>query len=106
VARGATPDGFWRSLVRYCPAVGYVALGSLALNYVRTRLQVRAALDGLLYRHRFLVVDFEGVRSISEAASHELFLEVPRRTTTFVEPINLEPAVSQIISRTIRFGDR
>ncbi len=85
--------------------LAYVALSLLGLSEVRTRQQVRAALRGLADRHRFLVVDFEGVHSISEAASRELFLKVPQNSGMFVQPINLEPMVARRVLSIVRLGD-
>lgn len=105
VARGVLPRGFWSALVQDCPNLAYVALAGLALTDLRTRQQVQTVLRGLTSHRYFLVVDFGGVRSISESASHELFIRVPRRDCMMVEPINLEPAVARTISHVLRFGD-
>jgi hypothetical protein len=92
-------------LAEACPSFVYVALSRLGFNELRTRQQVRAALRGVHYCRRFLVVDFEGVHAISEAASHELFHKVPRYTGLLVEPINLEPPVARTVWHVIRFGE-
>jgi|GEM_PF-1900220 len=105
VARAASLSGFWRALVEDCPNLAYVSVGGLALTDLRTQQQVRTLLRGLVSHRLFLVVDFAGVRSISEAASRELFLNVPRRDTIWVEPINLEPAVGRTIVRVVRLDD-
>lgn len=74
---------------------------------LRTRQQVRAALRGLSKdSHDFLVVDFEGVRSISHSAATELFVEVPQHGILHVEAINMEASVAQTVSRVIRFEHR
>ena len=105
VARGALAGGLWRGLAEECPRLAYVALSRLALTDLRTRQQVRAALRGLDYHRQFLVVDFEGVHSISPAAAQELFLKVPREMFLFVEPINMDPVIARIVWHVIRFGD-
>jgi hypothetical protein len=106
-ARGALPAGFWRALVESYPKLAYVALGSLALTDLRTRQQVRAALRGLpKHSHDFLVVDFEGVRSISHSAATALFVEVPQRRIVYIEAINMEASVARTVSRVIRFEQR
>jgi hypothetical protein len=103
-ARGALPGGFWRALVESYPKFAYVALGGLALTDLRTRQQVRTALRGLPGRPRlFLVVDFEGVQSISQSAAKELFVEVPPDGIMYVEAINMEASVARTVSRVVRF---
>ena len=106
VARGARRDGFWFALVADCPRIVYVALSRLGLNEVRTRRQIQTALHGLLDDPmRYLVVDFEGVHALSDAAASELLLRVPREFSVRVEPINLEPLVARTVWRVLRFGD-
>jgi hypothetical protein len=105
VARGGAPGGLWSELAKDCPRLAYVALSRLALTDLRTRQQVRAALRGLDYDRHYLVVDFEGVHSISQAAAQELFLKVPRYMLMLVEPINMEPVVARIVWHVIRLGD-
>src|ERR1700716_3258193 len=73
-ARGARAGGFWKVLVDAYPQLVYVALRGLGLTELRTRQQIQAALRGVMDHQLFLVVDFEGVHSISEAAARELFL--------------------------------
>jgi hypothetical protein len=102
VARGAVPGSFWKALVEDCPHVAYVALSGPALAQLRTRGQVCTALRNLSRDRLFLIVDFEGVQSISPAASHELFVRVPRSEAILVEPINLDPAIAQTISHVLR----
>jgi hypothetical protein len=104
IARGAVPRGFWREVVEDYPKLAYVALSRLALTDLRTRQQVRTALRGLAYGQRFLVVGFEGVHSISQAASHELFINAAQRSGMFIEPINLEPGVARTVWRLARLG--
>ena len=103
LARGAHFRGFWKVLVDAYPELVYVALRGLGLTEVRTRQQIRGALRGAMDYRRFLIVDFEGVRFISEAASRELFLTAPRRWGLLVEAINLESRVAQAIGH-VRFG--
>ncbi len=106
-ARGALPAGFWRALAESYPKLAYLALGSLALADLRTRQQVRAALRGLPKRsYEFLVVDFEGVRSISHSAATELFVEVPPHGIMYVEAINMEASLARTVARVIRFEQR
>ncbi len=106
-ARGALPAGFWRALVKSYPKLAYVAFASLALTDLRTRQQVRSALRGLYnYSHDFLVVDFEGVRSISHSAATELFVEAPQHGILYIEAINMEPSIARTVSRVIRFEQR
>jgi hypothetical protein len=106
-ARGALPLGFWRALVESQPKLGYLALSSIGLTDLRTRQQVRAALRGLPERHHdFLVVDFEGVQSISPSAGKELFVGVPRHGILYVEAINMDASLARIVSRVIRFEQR
>jgi hypothetical protein len=102
VARGAVPGSFWKALAKDCPRLAYVSLSGLALTKLRTRGQVRTALRNLCRDRPFLIVDFEGVHSISESASHELFVRVPRSEAILVEPINLNPAIAKTISHVLR----
>ena len=101
VARGAAPGSFWKALIEDCPRLAYVALSGLALTQLRTREQVCTVLRHLSYRRPFLIVDFQGVHSISESACHELFVRVPRSQAILVEPINLDPAIARTISRVL-----
>jgi hypothetical protein len=103
-AREAFAGGFWSALMQNCPHLAYVAFSRLALTELRTRQQLRAALRGVVYRAGFLVLDFEGVNSISRAAAHELLFRVPQVVGTFVAPINLEPAVARTVQQVLRFG--
>jgi hypothetical protein len=106
IARGALPKGFWSALVEDYPDVVYVALHRLGLTEVRTRQQLRTALHGLLDNpKRYLIVDFEGVRALSDAAACELLFKIRREFYARVEPINLEPAVARTVWRVLRFGD-
>ena len=106
IARGALPAGFWSALVEDFPDVVYVALHRLGLTEVRTRQQLRTALHGLLGNpKRYLIVDFEGVRALSDAAACELLFKIRREFYVRVEPINLEPAVARTVWRVLRFGD-
>lgn len=100
--RGAGSKGFWRSLIRAYPELGYVALRGLGLMKLRSRQQIRAELRGMIGRPRYLVVDFERVNSISEAVAHELFREIPSYWGMQVEAINAEPRVAQTIQYVIR----
>ncbi len=102
VARGAVPGSFWKALVKDCPRLAYVALSGLALTQLRTRGQVCTVLRHLSCDRPFLIVDFQGVHSISEAASHELFVRVPRSEAILVEPINLDPAIAKTIFHVLR----
>jgi hypothetical protein len=104
VARGADPASFWKALVKDCPRLAYVALSGLGFSQLRTRGQVRMALRHLSYGRPFLIVDFQGVHSISESASDELFVKVPRTEAILVEPINLDPAIARTISHVLRCG--
>ncbi len=84
----------------------YVALNRLGLIEVRTRQQLRTALYSLLdHPKRYLIVDFEGVGALSDAAGSELLLKIPREFSVRVEPINLEPTVARTVWRVLRFGD-
>jgi hypothetical protein len=51
---------------------------------------------GLSYEKHFLLVDFEGVQSISPAAAKLIS----------IEPINLEPAVARTLWHARHLGDR
>jgi hypothetical protein len=103
-ARGAAPRGFWRALVEDYPKLAYVALRGLGLTELRTRQRIRAELRGMIGRPRYLVVDFEGVDTISEAVARELFLEVPAYWGMQVEAINADPRVAQTIQYIVRVG--
>jgi len=105
VARGVRPETFWRMLADTCSSLAYVALRGLCLTDLRTRHQVRTLVRGLDFFQRFLVVDFEGVHSISRAAALELFLKTPWRMHISVEPINMELSVARAVWLVIRFGD-
>jgi hypothetical protein len=50
---------------------------------------------------RFLIVDFEGVQSISDAAARELFIRLPLYWGMRVEAINAEPRVAQTIRHVV-----
>jgi hypothetical protein len=80
-----------------------VAFSNLDLPHLRTRQQVRTAVLGTFGKN-FLVVDFEGVHSISNAAAHELFLKLPNYAAISVQPINLEPLVAQAIRHARLIG--
>ncbi len=89
------------------PKLAYLALLSLGLSDLRTRQQVRTAVRGLPdHPHHFLIVDFEGVRSISQSAVKELFVEVPLRGLLWVEAINMEASVARTVWRVVRFEER
>ncbi len=103
-ARETFAGWFWSALMRDCPNIAYVALSRLPLTGLRTRQQLRAALRGVVHRQDFLIVDFEGMSSISRAAAHELLFRLPQDGAIFVEPINLEPAVARIVWQVVRFG--
>ena len=106
-ARGAVHGGFWRALVASYPKLAYLALVSLGLTDLRTRQQVRSAMRGLPeHPHHFLIVDFEGVRSISRSAVKELFVEIPLHGLLYVEAINMEASVAQTVWRVVRFEER
>jgi hypothetical protein len=106
-ARGEVHGGFWRALVASFPKLAYLALISLGLTDLRTRQQVRTALRGLPeHPHHFLIVDFEGVRSISQSAIKELFFELPLRGMLYVEAINMEASVARTVWRVVRFEER
>jgi anti-anti-sigma regulatory factor len=93
-------------LVDAYPQLVYVALRGLGLTELRTRQQIQAALRGVMDHQWFLVVDFEGVHSISEAAARELFLGVPQNwgMGMLIEAINMEPRVARAIGHVVRFG--
>jgi hypothetical protein len=77
------------------------------LTDLRSRQQVATALRGLAdHPHDFLIVDFEGVRSISQSAIKELFFEVPLRGILYVEAINMEASVARTVWRVARFEER
>ena len=103
VARASPPNGFWRRLVQDCPTVAYVALGNLDGPGLRTRQQARALLRGV-DNQSYLVVDFEGLHSVSETACQEFLVKLPRRRGIAVQPINLEPAVAQTAWHVLRTG--
>jgi hypothetical protein len=106
-ARGAVHGGFWRALVASYPKLAYLALISLGLTDLRTRQQIRTALRGLPEDpHHFLIVDFEGVRSISQSAIKQLFFELPLKGVLYVEAINMEASVARTVSRVIGFEQR
>jgi|SRR5229473_761648 hypothetical protein len=104
LARGARAWGFWKVLVDAYPKLVYVSLRAVGLIEVRTRRQIRGALRGAMDYRRFLIVDFEGVRFISDAASRELFITLARRWGMLVEAINLDSRVAQSVGH-VRFGD-
>jgi hypothetical protein len=105
VVRGALRKGFWMALAGDSPHLAYLAFCGLGLWEVRTRNQVRAALRGLIDLHSYLVIDFEGVRAISEAAARELFVKLPQYSGTWVQSINLEPSVARTVLNVVRRGD-
>jgi hypothetical protein len=80
-----------------------VAFSNLALPHLRTRQQVRTAVLGT-FGKQFLVVDFDGVHSISNAAAHELFLKLPNYAAISVQPINLEPLVAEAVRHVLLIG--
>jgi hypothetical protein len=106
-SRGVVVDSFgnsfWRDLVQRHYEVGYVALGGIQWNRLRTRQQVQSLLSG--FRGRFLIIDFQGVHSISVAACDEMLFKLPHRNGFSVQSINLEPSVAQIVRRVFRFGN-
>jgi hypothetical protein len=102
LAFGTVRNGFWQNLVQDYRRLAYLSLSGLGLTNLRTRQQVRMALRGLSYPQRFLIIDLAGVRSISFAATHELFVEVPNRDLLAVEAINADPAAAQTIRRVMR----
>ena len=63
------------------------------------------SLRGLIDLHSYLVIDFEGVRAISEAAARELFVKLPQYSGTWVQSINLEPSVARTVLNVVRRGD-
>ena len=67
------------------PDLVYLGLRGVGLTEVRTRQQIRGALRGAMDHRRFLIVDFEVVRFISDAAARELFGPLPRRWGMLVE---------------------
>ena len=105
-ARGAPANSFWKLIVQGSPKVAYVALSRLGLTDIRTRRQVRDAVHGLSYEKYFLVVDFEGVQSISSAAAQELLFRVSNYKFVSVQPINVEPAVSRTLWHVRQLGDQ
>lgn len=105
-ARGALPNSFWNQLVEANPKVAYVALSRLGLLDLRTRRQIRDAVGGLSYEKYFLLVDFEGVQSISSAAANELLFRVSNYKLIWVQPINLEPAVARTLWHVRHLGDQ
>jgi len=58
----------------------------------------------MLDRPWHLVVDFDGVHSISDAAARELFLSIPGYWGMQVEAINADPRVAQTIQYVVRVG--
>jgi hypothetical protein len=105
-ARGALANSFWKLLVEDSPKVAYVALSRLGLTDVRTRRQIRDAVRGLSYGKYFLLVDFEGVQSISPAAANELLFKVAYYNLTHVQPINVEAAVARTLWHVRHLGDQ
>lgn len=105
-ARGAPANSFWRHLVEQNPKVAYVALSRLGLFDLRTRRQIRDAVRGLSYEKYFLLMDFEGVQSISCAAANELLFRLSHYQMIWVQPINLEPAVARTVWHVRDLGDR
>lgn len=105
VAHETPSRSFWVALMQDYPNLAYVALSRLDVTELRTRQQLRAALRGVVDRPRFLIVDFEGVSSISRAVAHELFFKLPKQARTYVEPINLEPVVARIVWQVVRLGE-
>jgi hypothetical protein len=101
LARGARRWGFWRELVDAFPQLVYVGARRLGLTDLRTRQQLRRALEGMIDHGRFLIVDFEGVQSISDAAARELFIRLPLYWGMRVEAINAEPRVAQTIRHVV-----
>jgi hypothetical protein len=101
VSRGASRESFWEDLVKHLPVVAYVGLRLLELTEIRTRQQIRFALQGLAEHRWFLIVDFEDVRFISEAASHELCVAVQDFWSIRVQPINMEPDVARTIRNVL-----
>jgi hypothetical protein len=105
-ARGALANSFWKQLVQESPQVAYVALSRLGLTDLRTRRQIRDAVRGLPYEKHFLLVDFEGVQSISPAAANELLFKVSYYKLIPIQPINVEPAVARTLWHVRHLGDR
>ncbi len=105
-ARSAPANSFWKQLVEHSPKVAYVALSRLGLIDLRTRRQIRDAVRGLSSEKYFLLVDFEGVQSISPAAANELLFKVSYYNLISVQPINLEPAVARTLWHVRHLGDR
>ncbi len=103
-ARGAPFTSFWRTLTTDYPKLAYVSLRGLGLTELRTRQQIRTALRGMIDRPWHLVVDFDGVHSVSDAAAHELFLSIPGYWGMQVEAINADPRVGQAIQYVVRVG--
>ena len=105
-ARGAPANSFWKQLVEHSPKVAYVALSRLGLIDLRTSRQIRDAVRGLSSAKYFLLVDFEGVQSISPAAANELLFKVSYYNLISAQPINLEPAVARTLWHVRHLGDR
>src|SRR5260370_27906561 len=103
-ARGAPFTSFWRTLTTDYPKLAYVSLRGLGLTELRTRQQIRTALRGMIDRPWHLVVDFDAVHSVADAAAHELFLSIPGYWGMQVEAINADPQVGQAIQYVVRVG--
>jgi len=59
-------------------------------------------LGDLSFVYNYVVIDFEGVRSVSEAAANELFVKLLRSKRA--RAINLEPDVARTIRNVLRLG--
>jgi hypothetical protein len=98
-ARGAADRSFWEYLVASCRQIAYVRLRTLTSADLRTRSQVRHYVQGVAPRAGFLIVDFDGVSSVSDSALGELFLSIPENDMAQVKGINMAPEVAQRLRR-------
>jgi hypothetical protein len=101
----ATESYFWKEAVRVCPQIAYVSMTGLGLTEVRTRRQVRKAVENLPSRTRVVFLDFDGVHSLSRAAAKEIIFGRPIFMAD-LHPINAEPPVKRALERIRRLGRR
>ena len=99
----ATESGFWKTLVQSYPQIAYVSLAGLGVTELRTRQQVRQALANLPNRPSHVIVDLEGLQSLSPAAAKEIVFG-RLNYWSFVEAINPGPAVKRALERIRRLG--
>ena len=99
VMRGGAEAGFWHQVAEQLPSFGYVEMIRLGTKLIR-RAQVTQALDDL--RHlRYIVLDFDGVESVSDAFADEALIQYPLARPVYTVAINMSDAVRAKAKRAL-----